>query len=394
MLRQRYAFIFSYRVAARGVAAGLQAFCFIVLARDLGADGFGAVAVGISVGSVASILTGLGGGTRALRLRLEDDVMHIATAMFGAQCLSAVLSAFVSWLVVSRLLDEQWWIGLAVGIIVASDALCSLEQAVLAGLGRQAASAGLLLFQRTAPFICLTIGSILSVPAIVGYGAGATIAAIVAIIRPIRGWHRPISLRALIFTSRGYWLSNIVESLGLLDTVLVRFFAGAAAAGSYGIASRVMNPVHIITTSILSIVTPAAAMEQREHGRTTLLRKSTKIALICAAVVVVLSPLVADIAIRILGPDYAPARKMIIGFMIAAAVSGVSQTLVAHYVIEGRAGAVAASLAVGITLGLVAISAAAAIDWMTFLWVGPIVLQMAILTLLVLNRRMSFRTPS
>jgi O-antigen/teichoic acid export membrane protein len=155
-----------------------------------------------------------------------------------------------------------------------------------------------------------------------------------------------------------------------------------------------MNPVHIITTSILSIVTPAAAMEKREHGRTTLLRKSTKIAVICAAVVVSLSPLVADIAIRILGPDYAPARKMIIGFMIAAAVSGISQTLVAHYLIEGRAGAVAASLAIGITLGLVAISAAAAIDWMTFLWVGPIVLQMAILTLLVLNRRTSLRSPS
>jgi O-antigen/teichoic acid export membrane protein len=380
-------------VGARGFAAALQAFCFIVLARELGADGFGAVAVGISVGSVASILTGLGSGTRALRLRLEDEIMPVASAMFGAQCLSALISALASCFVVGALLHEEWWIGLAVGLTVASDTLCSLEQAMLAGLGRQAASAGLLLFQRAAPFICLMIASLLGTPALAGYAAGATIAAIAAVIRPIHAWRRPISFPALISTSRGYWLSSIVLSLGLLDTIVVRVFAGATAAGSYGIASRVMNPIYIITTSILSIVTPAAAMEQRADGRTTILRKSTRISLIFGFGVVVLSPLVADIAIRILGPDYVPAKMMIIGFMIAAAVSGVSQTLVARYVVEGRVGAVAASLAIGISFGLLATAIAAAADWRTFLWVCPIILQMSILALLVLNRRKAFEPP-
>jgi O-antigen/teichoic acid export membrane protein len=366
----------------------LQAFCFIVLARQLGADGFGAVAVGISTGAVASILTGLGGGTRALRLGLEQGLKRVASAMFVAQCVSACISGATSWVVVAGLLHREWSLGLAVGIMVASDTLCALEQAVLAGLQRQAASAGLLFFQRAAPFSGVVLANFMDTPAIVGYAAGAVLAAIAAVIRPIREWSRPISFRRLVSTSRGYWLKNIVECLGLLDTVLVRIFAGSTAAGLYGIAGRVMNPIHIVTTSILSIVTPAAAaLEQGSQAQATILRKCTKISVLCAVVFVMLSPVVAEIVIRILGPEYIPARKMVIGFMIAAAISGISQTIVARYVVEGRLGTVAASLGFGITLGLVATVVAAAGDWAAWLWLAPVVLQVAILAFLTLNRR-------
>ncbi len=70
-------------------------------------------------------------------------------------------------------------------MVVASDALCGLEQAVLAGMRRQVASAGLLLFQRAAPFACLIVGNLMRFPAITSYSIGAAIAAIPAIVRPI-----------------------------------------------------------------------------------------------------------------------------------------------------------------------------------------------------------------
>jgi len=385
-MSQRLLAIFSYRVAARGIAAILQAVSFVILARQLGTDAFGALAVGVTVGAIVATFMGLGGGTRALRLGLETQPKGVATALFIAQCLAAFTAATISCVVVTGLLSQAWWLGVAVGIVVLSDALCGLEQAVLAGLLKPLASAGLLLFQRTAPFTCVILAHFANVPAILGYGAGAAIAVVPAVVRPIRDWHNPITLRDLILSSRGYWLSKVVETLAMLDIVVVRMLAGGVAAGLYGIANRVANPFHIITTSILSIITPAAAQAQRREGKADILGRSTTIAVICGALVSVCSPLAAEIAVRVLGAEYAAAKQMIVGFIVAVAISGVSQTIIARYLIEGKPLLVALSLALGMGIGLLII-VLAAVHWTMWLWVGPILMQLAILGFLVVNRR-------
>src|SRR5829696_5978021 len=163
-MSQRLLAIFSYRVAARGIAAILQAVSFVILARQLGTDAFGALAVGVTVGAIVATFMGLGGGTRALRLGLETQPKGVATALFIAQCLAAFTAATISCVVVTGLLSQAWWLGVAVGIVVLSDALCGLEQAVLAGLLKPLASAGLLLFQRTAPFTCVILAHFANVP--------------------------------------------------------------------------------------------------------------------------------------------------------------------------------------------------------------------------------------
>jgi O-antigen/teichoic acid export membrane protein len=385
-MRRRHLRVFSYRVAARGTAAILQALSFVVLARQLGADGFGAVAIGITTGTVVSMLTGLGGGTRALRLGLEPEHKRVASAMFAAQCVTALMSGVITFVVVTWLLNGGLWLGVAVGVVVSSDALCGLEQAVLAGLFRPLASAGLLLFQRAAPFTCLILAHFVNVPAILGYSVGAAIAAVPAVVRPIREWQRPIRFVDLILSSRGYWFSKAVECLGMLDIVVVRVFAGATAAGFYSIANRVASPLHIIATSILSTITPAAAAAQRGGGKTDILRRSTTISVIWGAVISACSPLIAEIAIRVLGAEYAPAKGMVVGFIIAVAISGISQTIIARYLIEGRPTVVAVSLGLGIVSGLL-ITMGTAVHWPTWLWVSPILAQLVILTLLVVNRQ-------
>jgi O-antigen/teichoic acid export membrane protein len=385
-MSKRHVVAFSYRVAARGAAAILQAVSFVILARQLGADGLGAVAVGLSVGTIVSILTGFGGATRALRLGLETEHKRVATAMFAAQCPAAFISGAVSCVVVTGLLDREWWLGVAVGIMVLSDALCGLEQAVLAGLFRPFASAGLLLFQRAVPFTCLALTHFVGVPAILGYTVGAGIAAAAAIVRPIRDWHRPIKLGELIFSSRGYWSSKVAESLGMLDIVVVRLFAGGSAVGLYSIANRVANPFHIIATSISSIITPAAAHAQRREETTEILRRSTTISVICGVVISACSPLFAEIAVKMLGTEFAPAKKLIIGFIIAVAISGVSQTIVARYLIEGLPSLVAMSITLGIGIGLL-LTMVVATHLSTWLWICPILMQLTIMGLLVLNRQ-------
>ncbi len=150
-----------------------------------------------------------------------------------------------------------------------------------------------------------------------------------------------MKLKTLILSSRGYWLASVVECFGLLDMVVVRFFGGATAAGIYAIANRVTNPIHIVTTSILSTVVPAASLARSPVKQARMLRRSRNICSVCGALFAAASPVVAEVAIRILGPEYAQARKLIIGFVIAAALSGISQTLVARYLVEGRPGTVA-----------------------------------------------------
>jgi O-antigen/teichoic acid export membrane protein len=309
----------------------------------------------------------------------------VATAMFIAQCVAAFISGAVTFSVVAGLLDGGVWLGVAVGVMVISDAICGLEQAILAGLFRPVASAGLLLFQRAAPFTCLTLAYFANVPAVLGYSVGAAIAAVLAAIRPIRDWQRPIRIVDLISSSRGYWFSKAVECLGMLDVVVVRVFAGATAAGLYSIANRVASPIHIIATSILSTITPGAAAVQRSEQR-TILRRSTTISVICGAAVSVASPLAAEIAIRVLGPEYAPAKMMIVGFIIAVAISGISQTIIARYLIDGTPTVVAVSLGLGIGSGLL-ITMVVAMYWPTWLWVSPILTQLTIASLLVVNRR-------
>jgi O-antigen/teichoic acid export membrane protein len=384
-MQQRSALVFSYRVFARAVGAALQALCFVVLARQLGADGFGAVAVGIAVGAVVSILTGLGGGTRALRLGFEAEHLQLATGMFVSRCVGSLMSAAISYGVITALLDQEWWMGVAVAAIVASEALCGLEQAVLAGMRRQLASAGLLLFQRASPFACIVVGNLAGLPGIASYSVGAAIAAIPAIARPIREWHGPVRLKMLISTSRGYWFANIVECLGMLDTVIVRIFGGGIAAGMYSIANRVTNPIHIVTTSILSTVIPAASLAQRPE-QVQILRRCTKLCCVGAAIFASASPVIAEMAARILGPEYAEAKMLIIGFVVAAAISGISQTLVARYLVEGRPATIAIRVGSGITLGLIVTLIAATTDWSRWLWICPIVMQVGILLLLALNR--------
>jgi len=382
----RTAFVFSYRVLARASAAVFQALCFVALARQLGAISFGAVAVGISVGAVVSVLTGFGGGTRALRLGLESERRSVASAMFVAQCSSALVSGAASLVAVIALLDQEWWIGVVVATVVASDALCGLEQAVLAGAQRQLASAALILFQRAVPFILVLLSDFVGVQRLLGYGVGVAIAAVPAVVLPIHDWHHPIGLSRLIATSRGYWLFNTIGCVGMLDTVFVRAFGGPTAAGLYSISSRVVNPINIVTSSILSTITPAAAVAKPED-QVLMLRRSTAIAAICGVAFVAASPLIANVAISVLGDAYSGAERMIVGFIVAAALSGVSQTLVARYVIEGRSLILALSLAIGMALGLLSIVVAATVNWTLILWLCPIFMQSAILSTLTLNRR-------
>jgi O-antigen/teichoic acid export membrane protein len=311
--------------------------------------------------------------------------------MFTAQCGSAALSGTVSFVAVIALLDQEWWVGIVVATVVASDALCALEQAVLAGAQRQLASAGLILFQRLAPFILVLLSDFFGIQRILGYGVGAAIAALPAVVLPIRHWHRPIGLSRLISTSRGYWLFNVIECLGMLDTVLVRAVGGPTAAGLYSIANRVVNPINIVTSAILSTITPAAAVAERREDQVSMLRRSTAISVICGAAFVAASPLIANVAILVLGEGYSGAERMIVGFIVAAALSGVSQTLVARYVIEGRSLMLAFSLAIGMALGLLSIVVAASVNWPLLLWVCPIFMQSAILTALAVNRRRRLR---
>jgi O-antigen/teichoic acid export membrane protein len=306
--------------------------------------------------------------------------------MFVAQCSSALVSGAASLVAVIALLDQEWWIGVVVATVVASDALCGLEQAVLAGAQRQLASAALILFQRAVPFILVLLSDFVGVQRLLGYGVGVAIAAVPAVVLPIHDWHHPIGLSRLIATSRGYWLFNTIGCVGMLDTVFVRAFGGPTAAGLYSISSRVVNPINIVTSSILSTITPAAAVAKPED-QVLMLRRSTAIAAICGVAFVAASPLIANVAISVLGDAYSGAERMIVGFIVAAALSGVSQTLVARYVIEGRSLILALSLAIGMALGLLSIVVAATVNWTLLLWLCPIFMQSAILSTLTLNRR-------
>ena len=236
--------------------------------------------------------------------------------------------------------------------VVVADQTCELEQSVLAGQQRQFASANWVIVQRLLPLLAILAGDHLHVSPLTSYGGGSLLVLAAVIIRPIKRWVTPRALGEIVKTSRGYWAAALVSSIGSLDLTVVRIFGGAIPAGLYGAANRATNPISILLAELLIIITPAASRAETPNKRGEILRLAMLASVVIAGIMTILSPLISTALVTVLGRQYLAAHTIITSFVVAAAISGISQTIQARLYTEGRPLVAAKAIGIGTIAGL------------------------------------------
>lgn len=386
LIIRKFATDMSYRVVARGAAAVMQATSLVFIARDLGVLRFGSLSVGLSMATVSGTALGMGNSVRALRMAREHAAAKTTTAMFIARAVSSTASGLLG-AAVAFLLGLQLAGAIALALIVVCDQQCELEQAVLSGQQRQVAAANWILWQRLIPFMLVFTANGLHVSTVAAYGVASGVVLSTIVIGPVRRWQRPISPKELFVGSRGYWAASLSGSLIGLDTFVVRSFAGSVIAGLYSAASRATAPVFILIGTFLTVITPTAALAPSAGQRARILKLATGGAVLIAVPLIVVSPYVADLFVHVLGAEYSQARGLVTAFIIAAAISGISQAYQARLYTDGHPLVAGAAIFTGIAAGLIGLTVMARISEAKVLWLGPIVTQLIVLLCLHLGQR-------
>ncbi|WP_141880706.1 lipopolysaccharide biosynthesis protein [Homoserinimonas aerilata] len=370
------------RVGVRGVAVAMQAVCMVLIARQQGPAVFGLYAIGIAAGAISGTILGLGSSSRALRILREREPVVMASSL----ALVRLVGSAFSWLVVACILlglGAPWPIALAVGLIAATDQVCEVEQATRAGFLEQASSTYVILIQRLLPFIAVCIGWYFQGNVIVWYAAAALLVMILVLVKPIRRFDGRLDLPDALRGSLGYWIASLSQALQQFDVPVVRLVVGEVGVGLYSAANRLVGPLGILVNSVVVVVAPKLGTIQDARHRLKAFLRLTMWVAAFGVVIAIASPLVAEIAIWLLGPEYSAARPLLIGITIAAAVSVPSQVLQSYLYFEKRPGSVARVGYFSVGSGLIALAVSGTLLGTSWLWLGPFTMYILMTTLLI-----------
>lgn len=318
------------RLTARGSAALLQAVTIGLLARSVSPASFGIFSQVYSLATLAAVASGFGLSTYLLRIGSTKSAVHVQTT--AALLRMATLTILAAAAILLALQQDWWSVIVAAGLASAcGDALVDQLQAGLAGRHRHQQSSAVIVGSRLLPPVIILTGRAPSSAII----ATAVAVFALAVVILVRDFSAPAPARAVIADARGYWASALLGTVSLLDTTVLRAVAGPTVAGQYAVANRLAGPLNVVSNSVVGVFLPTLADAEPGHRR----RQARRLVLLCAVSGVLLaavSPLLAWLAVRFLGPQYAGAYWAIVAAVIAAGLSGVTQILHAiQFVVAG-----------------------------------------------------------
>lgn len=372
------------RVGVRGMAAAMQAVSILVIARQQGPVTFGQYAIGISVGAVSGTVFGLGASSRGLRILREDDPVLVASSLAFIR----VLGSTLSYLVVVGVLvgvHSGLALALAVALIAASDQVCEFEQACRAGFLEQTSSALVILVQRLLPFAAVVVGWFLHVNVIYWYAGAAGAVLLLVLIKPVRRFDGRLDIADGWRGSLGFWVASLSQALQQLDVPIVRTVVGEVGVGLYGAANRLVGPLGVLVNSVVVVVAPKMGTIRDEAARISAFLRLTTWVAASGVLLALASPVIAEIAVRLLGPQYEAARPVVVGVVVAAGVSVSSQVLQSYLYFEKRPGVVARVGYASVLSGLSVLAVAGALLGTSWLWLGPLSTYSLMTTMLAIT---------
>jgi O-antigen/teichoic acid export membrane protein len=371
-------------LGARIVSAVLQAVTILLLARSLGPSDLGSYFTVVSVFAGFSALVGFGMNTRALRLAAEDHAAAKRSTMTWMRLVTALIGGALSaWLGSLFLLDTPVLVLIAAASYAASELVNELSQSIMLGSGRVGAAVGLMIVRRAAPFAAVIWGLAQDDATLLfGLTVACGITTVYGLVVQRGLLSRPSSPLRLIASSRHYWWQSIWAAAQQVDVLVVQLFLGSSAAGLYAAASRLLSPLNLVTSSLLSVLVPEMSRFTDRRKILAVYARAKRLIGGYAVALAVASPLAGFVGPLILGSEYQASWSLFIFFVLAAGFNAASQPGMSLLYAIGEARKVAAATFISTLVGLCLLAILAALG--AFLLLGLYsVVAFAILFVLV-----------
>lgn len=353
-------FVGSLTSAVAGFALSL------ILARTLGTSGSGTVFQVISVFTIASAVAKLGLDTTAVwllpRLAADgpDDVRRATRILLLGSLLGGIATGVVLF-AIAPLLDgdaqDLATITRIAAVFMPFSSVATVGLAITRGLGGVRdyvliGSVGL----PVGRLVAVSVAAAFAATAIVASAAWlmvlvvAAVLALIAVQRTMRRFRangaghtpdRELIRRIGAFSAPRTLSSTIEQSLQWLDVLVVGLLAGPAAAGVYGVVSRLVQAGTIPSTSMRIVVAPefSRMLHQDRHAELNELytRTAQWIVLFSMPIYVLLAVLAAPV-LTIFGPGFEVGATALAVMCVGAAVSASTGNVQSLLLMSGRSG--------------------------------------------------------
>ncbi|MBD5785276.1 oligosaccharide flippase family protein [Cellulosimicrobium terreum] len=262
---------FAWITAGRVTAAILQALTFGALALLVTPAALGAVGTLLALLLVLQTLCDLGVSTYLVRTRAaspDDGRIRSAVVLNRITTVPLLLVGVVLAVVVSALHDD---VSLGMLLPLAVWAAAERNAETVAGIALADGRASFTVFNLVLRRAVMAAGFFLlgwwGVEAILAYGLASALGALLSVLWTNAVTPLPtarVALSTVAREARAYWANSVAVQARNLDVAVVSGVAGAAAAGVYSLASRLVVPLRLVPTSLATAVLPHAA-RTREH---------------------------------------------------------------------------------------------------------------------------------
>jgi O-antigen/teichoic acid export membrane protein len=301
-------------LGARIFSSALQAVSFILLARWAGVQEFGLIAIITGIGSVLFAVADWGLTSYIPRARakgLNAEVLTGLTMSFWGNIAAGTLFAGVVAMVsdVNGHSAWLWLIPLALAI----------DQFTETGLTIPIADKEKLVFiisvitRRSLALGSFALLFAVGAEVVLAYSIGLLAAAATGVVHIAVHLNRRLmresgrtGAKSLYKTLAPYLVANLSSQARTLDTVVVGAVVSVLSAGLYSAAFRLINPLMLISGSIVAVVLPHAAVLPLPAAR-HLGRKLTALTLVSSLPLLAIIPFATPTIVFLFGHDFSPA---------------------------------------------------------------------------------------
>lgn len=343
---------FAWLTSSRLIAALLQAVALILVAREAGPSGFGALSAFMGVIVVVQTALDFGLPTYITKSRAEQSYAKAANALRLYELLGfslCVVLCSISLLFGMAPGYEWWWL-LPLGLAGWLERQSDVRLTIALADGDVWKNSVNLVVRRGSAILMLLFVINFQLDAVPAFALASVSAALlswvlsrklVALAETPERITRS-SARKVLRDSGAYWANSMGAQVRNLDVLLVTLMGNAVAAGQYGAVSRSIGPLRMVSASLSTVLLPAVIRSKGKQKRTLAWAILVIIASI-AGMYVLLIVFSGKIVEVLLGPAYMPAatafRLVVVGLIFASIISVLTPILQGQgfQVIVGRA---------------------------------------------------------
>lgn len=324
---------FSISFGGRLLSAAIQFFVVATYVRTMGVSTFGHYSVVVSVCFIALSVVELGMGTRILR-GLEAPQARPILATYSIIRFSTFAVALS---IASAYPDDNTSrkaLAIAATLYTFGEAFGDFSVGIFQGQKKSKYAAGLLVSRRLTALLPLLMFNgnfgMLASMLTAGILGSASFAYLALKLRS-----KPAPFKSLISSNLTLMLTSGAMNLTQIDSALVGGIGGVRAAGFYGAASRLMNPINIAISTFLQVAIPELSTMSDFESKRLAFRKIRRYTLYLSGVLIAGSFFAPWAIIVIFGEEFRASGDIGRAVFIAAALACFTQVHLAWFYSTG-----------------------------------------------------------